>query len=107
MAKVLDKEVSSIKLPVLSNPSSSAKVITSEENRKRLKEKEEKIIAEIKRKERNKMERERKRDEKNKEKKEQHQRKIEAQLKRIQEQEEKINKQKEKIEHEQKLLLQG
>ena len=107
MAKVLDKEISSVKLPVLSSHSSSAKVITSAENRKRLKEKEEKIITEIKRKEQNKMERERKRDEKNKEKKEQHQRKIEAQLKWIQEQQEKINKQKEKIEHESKLLLQG
>ena len=107
LAKVLDKQTSHIKLPVLSNPSSSAKVITSKENRKRLKEREEKIIAEIKRKELNKIERERKRDEKNEEKKKQHQRKIEAQLKRIQEQQEKINKEKEKIENELKLLLQG
>ena len=60
LAKVLDKQISHMKLPVLSNPSSSAKVITSEENRKRLKEREEKIIAEIKRKELNKMERQRK-----------------------------------------------
>ena len=97
LAKVLDKQISHTKLPVLSNPSSSAKVITSEKNRKRLKEREEKIIAEIKRKELMKMERQRKCDEKNKEKKEQHQRKIEAQLKQIQEQQEKINKQKEKI----------
>ena len=32
LAKVLDKQASHIKLPVLSNPSSSGKVITSKEN---------------------------------------------------------------------------
>ena len=67
LAKILDKQVSHIKLPVLSNPTSSAKVITSEANRKKLKEREKEILAETKRKELNKMERERKREEKNKE----------------------------------------
>ena len=78
LAKILDKQVSRIKLPVLSNPTSSAKVITSEANRKKLKEKEKEILAETKRKELNKMERERKREEKEKERKDQHRRKIEA-----------------------------
>ena len=50
LAKILDHQACHIKLPVLSNPSSSAKVITSKENQKRLKEREEKIMAEIKRK---------------------------------------------------------
>ena len=54
-----------MRLPVLSNPSSFTKVITSEENRKRLKEREKKIIAEITKK-LSKMKRERKQDEKKK-----------------------------------------
>ena len=39
LAKILDKQVSHMNLPVLSNPSSSAKMITSEENQKKTKRK--------------------------------------------------------------------
>ena len=84
LSKVLDKKEPHIKAPALSNPSSAAKVITSDKNRKQLMEKEEKKLAE---KELAKAEREKKCQEKEKEKerkeKEKQNKKIEQQQKRI------------------------
>ena len=104
LSKVLDRQVSCIKLPIISNPSSSAKVITSEENRKRLKEKEEQRVAEATRKELEKKERERKREEKNENKKKQQKQRFEARLKKIDEQLQKMNQERQKIERQ---LLSG
>lgn len=104
LSKVLDKQISRIKIPVVSNPSSSAKVITSEANRKRLEEKEEKRVAEVTRKEQDKIERERKREEMNEIKKKQQQQRMETRLKKIDEQLQKINQEKQKIERQ---LLSG
>ena len=104
LSKILCKEVSHIKVPTLSKPS-NARVITSEENRKRLMDKEMKKQAEAKRKEVEKMEREKKRKEKEENKRLQRQRRIEMQLKKIEEQEKKIYQQRKKIEIEKQQLI--
>ena len=107
LSKLLDKQVPHIKAPALSNPSSSARVITSDDNRKRLIEKEEKKRAEIERKELAKAEREKKRQEKEKERdrkeKEKQNKKIELQQKRIEQQKNKIEQQKVIEQHREKM----
>ena len=85
LSKVLHKQISHIKIPVVSNPSSSAKVITSKANWKKMKEKEEKRVAEVTRKEQDKNRGERKQEEKNEIKKKQQQQRMEAWLKKIDE----------------------
>ena len=63
LSKLLEQKKSQMKMPKLSKPSSTARIITSEENQRQLREKEEKKIAEARRKELAKIERERKKKE--------------------------------------------
>ena len=102
LSKVLHKQVPHIKAPALSNPSSVARVITSDENHKQLMEKEEKKLAEIERKELAKAKREKKCQQKEKERerkeKEKQNKKIELQQKRIEQQKKRIEQQKKVIE---------